>query len=251
MGAATSSTAFHHLNVLGFPVSRLQTTAIGFFADSADGLIAGQPANTIELKYTLYGDTSLTGSVGFNDFTRLTQHYNQTTGGTWGHRGTSIMTAPSTLSDFTLMTRTYRMMIGSQALPATSSSQLASTIAADHTARSITHAQEQAAKIGCITFSFRKQSEPNKLVAFGSIRSFVKLPVSYLLSRCSAIQASGAMSKPRRSRVRAALQHYFSEIERLEQRSAALLDGILEVRRGTDVRHRQRSECRRSGGRER
>jgi hypothetical protein len=59
-----------------------QTTAIGY-ADSADGLIAGQPANTIELKYTLYGDTALTGTVGFNDFTRMTQHWNQTTGGTW------------------------------------------------------------------------------------------------------------------------------------------------------------------------
>ena len=63
-----------------------QTTAIGY-ADSADGLIAGQPVNTVELKYTLYGDTALIGSVGFNAFTRMIQHWNQTIGGTWGHGG--------------------------------------------------------------------------------------------------------------------------------------------------------------------
>jgi hypothetical protein len=57
------------------------TTGIGY-ADSADGLVP-LPANTIELKYTLYGDTGLTGSVGFTDFMRMTQHFTQNSGATW------------------------------------------------------------------------------------------------------------------------------------------------------------------------
>ena len=100
-----------------------QTTAIGY-ADSADGLIAGQPANTIELKYTLYGDTSLAGTVGFNDFTRLTQHYNQTTGGTWD-TGDFNYNGSVNFGDFTLMTRTYNTTLGSEALPAVTVAQAA------------------------------------------------------------------------------------------------------------------------------
>ena len=95
-----------------------QTTAIGY-ADSADGLIPGQPANTIELRYTLYGDTTLSASVGFNDFTRLTQHYNQTIGGTWD-TGDFNYDGSINAADFTLMTRTYNTNLGSQAVPAVS-----------------------------------------------------------------------------------------------------------------------------------
>src|SRR5579864_9481006 len=101
-----------------------QTTGIGY-ADSADGLIPGQPANTIELKYTLYGDTGLRGSVGFNDFTRLTQHYNQTTGGTWD-TGDFSYDGSVNFNDFTLMTRTYNTNVGSQASPAVSGATAAS-----------------------------------------------------------------------------------------------------------------------------
>ena len=93
-----------------------QTTAIGY-ADSADGLIAGQPANTIELKYTLYGDTTLAGTVGFNDFTRMTQHWNQTSGGTWDTADFNYDGSVNS-ADFTLMTRTYNTSLGSQASPA-------------------------------------------------------------------------------------------------------------------------------------
>ena len=95
-----------------------QTTAIGY-ADSADGLIAGQPVNTIELKYTLYGDTSLSGSAGFNDFTRLIQHYNQTTGGAWDSGDFNYDNSVN-LADFTILTRTYNTSLGNQAVPATS-----------------------------------------------------------------------------------------------------------------------------------
>jgi filamentous hemagglutinin family protein len=97
------------------------TTAIGY-ADSADGLIAGQPANTIELKYTIYGDTTLTGTVGFNDFTRMTQHWNQTTGGAWD-TGDFNYDGSVNGGDFTLMTRTYNTSLGNQAAPAVSAAQ--------------------------------------------------------------------------------------------------------------------------------
>ena len=104
------------------------TTAIGW-ADSADGLIASQPANTIELKYTLYGDTTLTGSVGFNDFTRLTQHYNQTSGGAWD-TGDFNYDGSVNSADFTLMTRTYNTGLGSQAMPAAQAGAGGSAVAA-------------------------------------------------------------------------------------------------------------------------
>jgi hypothetical protein len=93
-----------------------QTTAIGY-TDSADGLVPGQPANTIELKYTLYGDTILAGSVGFNDFTRMTQHFGQTAGATWD---TGDFNYDGTVNnpDFLLLARTYNTSLGSQAAPA-------------------------------------------------------------------------------------------------------------------------------------
>ena len=113
-GAPTASTGVITSTVAAGNV--LQTTAVGY-ADSADHLIANQPVNTIELKYTLYGDTTLTGSVGFNDFTRLTQHYNQTIGGTWDIGDFNYDTSVNS-ADFTLMTRTYNTSISTMLVPA-------------------------------------------------------------------------------------------------------------------------------------
>ena len=115
-GVITSSPAAANAN---------QTTAIGY-ADAADGLIAGQPANTIELKYTLYGDTTLTGTVGFNDFTRLTQHYNQTTGGAWD-TGDFNYDGSIDSNDFNLLSRTYGMSLGGAAAPAVAAATLTTT----------------------------------------------------------------------------------------------------------------------------
>ena len=132
-GAWTGSTSSPQAGTAGVITSAaatsnvLQTTAIGY-ADSADGLIAGQPANTIELKYTLYGDTTLTGAVGVNDFTTLTQSYNQTTGGTWD-TGDFNYDGSINFNDFTLLTRTYNTSLGTQAAPATAPTQAVSTTA--------------------------------------------------------------------------------------------------------------------------
>lgn len=115
-GVITSTPAAQNLS---------QTTGIGY-ADSADGLIAGQPVNTVELKYTLYGDTTLTGTVGFNDFTRLTQHYNKTSGGTWDIGDFNYDSSVNT-ADFTLLSRTYNTTLGSQAGPAAMAASSSST----------------------------------------------------------------------------------------------------------------------------
>jgi subtilase family serine protease len=55
-------------------------TAVGY-VDSADGFIPTLPANTIELKYTLTGDTNLDGNVDTADLQRLLFAFN--TPGAW------------------------------------------------------------------------------------------------------------------------------------------------------------------------
>ena len=62
----------------GSILSSAAQTSAGYmigYVDSADGVVAGQPANTIELKYTLGGDLDLSGTVNFADFARLVANY--------------------------------------------------------------------------------------------------------------------------------------------------------------------------------
>jgi len=101
-----------------------KSTGIGY-ADSADGLVS-LPANTIELKYTLYGDTGLTGSVGFTDFMRMTQHYTLNSGATWGE-GDFNYDGSINSADFNLLQPNYGQTLPAPAVaptvtpPATSS----------------------------------------------------------------------------------------------------------------------------------
>ena len=53
-------------------------TGIGY-ADSADHVVVGQPANTVQVEFTVLGDTNLDGTVNFTDLVALAQHYNSTT----------------------------------------------------------------------------------------------------------------------------------------------------------------------------
>ncbi|HXE55836.1 MAG TPA: dockerin type I repeat-containing protein [Tepidisphaeraceae bacterium] len=53
--------------------------AIGY-ADSADGTSLGLKPNTIELKYTVIGDTNLDGTVNLADLLALTRHFGQAAG---------------------------------------------------------------------------------------------------------------------------------------------------------------------------
>ena len=102
-GAITSATAAGNT---------LQNTAIGY-ADSADGSGVNTLANSIELKYTLYGDTTLTGTVGFADFSKLTQTYGNTSGGTWD-TGDWNYDGSVDFADFSLLTRTYGTALAAQ-----------------------------------------------------------------------------------------------------------------------------------------
>ena len=45
------------------------------YADAADGVVAGQPAKTVLIKYTVLGDANLNGQVGFDDLVTLARHY--------------------------------------------------------------------------------------------------------------------------------------------------------------------------------
>jgi len=47
-------------------------------ADSADGVVAGVPANTLLVTYALIGDAALDGTVGFPDLVILARNYNRT-----------------------------------------------------------------------------------------------------------------------------------------------------------------------------
>ena len=89
-----------------------QATAIGY-TDSADGLILGQPANTLELKYTLYGDTGLAGTVGFTDFMRMTQHFTQNGGATWAE-GDFNYDGSVNAADFALLKPNYGQTLPAQ-----------------------------------------------------------------------------------------------------------------------------------------
>lgn len=52
------------------------------YADAADGVVAGQPAKTVLIKYTVLGDANLNGQVGFDDLVTLARHYGQSNA-TW------------------------------------------------------------------------------------------------------------------------------------------------------------------------
>ncbi len=52
----------------------LNAFAVGF-ADSADGLVAGQPANTVEVRYTVSGDTNLDRIVDSTDAITMARNY--------------------------------------------------------------------------------------------------------------------------------------------------------------------------------
>jgi hypothetical protein len=52
-------------------------------ADGADGVVAGLPSGRIELKYTLYGDINLDGSVNGTDFALLAAHFGTSDTGGW------------------------------------------------------------------------------------------------------------------------------------------------------------------------
>jgi hypothetical protein len=74
------------------------------YADSADGIVANQPSNTIELIYTLGGDLALAGTVNFADFARLVSDYGKPA--SWDG-GALSYGATVSIADFALLVSNY------------------------------------------------------------------------------------------------------------------------------------------------
>jgi hypothetical protein len=105
-GAITSTAAAGNSN---------HNTGIGW-ADSADGTGVNMTANTIELKYTLYGDTNLNGVVDVFDLNNLLPNFNKSgdwTGGDFNYSGTVD------IFDLNAMLPNFNTSLGSQVQGAT------------------------------------------------------------------------------------------------------------------------------------
>ncbi|HEY8748037.1 MAG TPA: FG-GAP-like repeat-containing protein, partial [Tepidisphaeraceae bacterium] len=105
------------------------------FADSADGFIAGQPANTIELLYTAMGDANLDRVVNMNDALRLQANWNATGAPAWD-RGNFNFDAIVDSTDAITLARNYGSTATGSVAPAIASQSIA--LAATNAASSIT-----------------------------------------------------------------------------------------------------------------
>jgi ELWxxDGT repeat protein/autotransporter-associated beta strand protein len=74
--AAAGSGAIASASIAGGPDGAF---GIGY-ADWADGIVGGQPANTVEVRYTVMGDSNLDGTVNSIDAILLARNYNTNTG---------------------------------------------------------------------------------------------------------------------------------------------------------------------------
>jgi hypothetical protein len=113
-GAPTAST--------GVITSSAARTSNGYmigYADSADGVVSGQPANTVELKYTLGGDLDLTGTVNFQDFSRLISNFGKPA--SWDGGALTYANVVS-FNDFAIAVSNYgKQVAATTATPANSS----------------------------------------------------------------------------------------------------------------------------------
>jgi hypothetical protein len=94
------------------------------YADSADGIVPGQPANTVELMYTLGGDLNLQGTVVFSDFAVVVANFGKPA--VWD---TGAVTYDSTVSfaDFALTVSNFGKQADLSGVAAASSAASAST----------------------------------------------------------------------------------------------------------------------------
>lgn len=76
--------------------------------DSADGIVTGQPPNTILLKYGLKGDADENGTVDFLDLVALARHYGKT-GADWA-AGDFDYSGTVTFPDLVVLARNYNAM---------------------------------------------------------------------------------------------------------------------------------------------
>ncbi len=92
------------------------TFGIGY-ADSADGLVSGQPANTIELRYTLMGDTNLDRIVNSTDSITTARNY-LAAGKTAWDLGNFNYDSTIDMSDATLLQKNFNATATGSAQPA-------------------------------------------------------------------------------------------------------------------------------------
>jgi hypothetical protein len=123
-GVITSSAALNSTN---------HNTAVGY-ADWADGRAVDAQPNTIELKYTLYGDANLDGAANSEDVQRLLTAFNSS--GVWD-QGDFNYDGIVDSGDLQAILAAYNTSLGSQAVPATASlSNGGSTLATGSDAQS-------------------------------------------------------------------------------------------------------------------
>jgi hypothetical protein len=84
-------------------------TAIGY-ADSPTGSVPSEPPNTIELRYTILGDSNLDGTVNSTDAITLARNYNLPTATTWP-QGDFNYDAVVNMSDATLLQRNFNLTV--------------------------------------------------------------------------------------------------------------------------------------------
>jgi len=81
------------------------------FADSADGIVAGQTANTVEIRYTVEGDANLDRVVDFSDALLLQAHFNAGGSPAWDNGNFNYDTIIDA-SDAIVLARNYTITAG-------------------------------------------------------------------------------------------------------------------------------------------
>jgi ELWxxDGT repeat protein len=93
------------------------------YADSADGVVTGQPANTVEVRFTVAGDTNLDRTVNSTDAIQMARHYLATSSPAWDLGNFNYDTTIN-LSDATLLQKNFNATASGTATPATVSATL-------------------------------------------------------------------------------------------------------------------------------
>jgi len=79
--------------------------AVGY-ADSADGLVSGQPLNTVEVRYTVMGDANLDRVVNSTDAVQMARNYNNSINPAWD-QGNFNYDASVNMADAVLLQKNF------------------------------------------------------------------------------------------------------------------------------------------------
>jgi subtilase family serine protease len=128
-GAITSSTA------AGGP---LNTFGIGY-ADSADGIVVGQPANTVEVRYTALGDANLDRTVNSTDAVLMTRNY-MIVGATAWDQGNFNYDSAVNFTDAQLLQKNFNTTVTISAVSASATTSATASLSTTQVASSPTTA---------------------------------------------------------------------------------------------------------------